>query len=719
MKKLFLLACLMPGLLFAQKQNIDDQTLIESRTPENFYKPLPRVIKWLDEGRVVYNRPFSETGRAENAVLNLKSNKEEAFSEDMLSSTIEPKFTIRSKDGDLYLVSKTGEQRITHDPDLEEKNPTFSPDSNFVAYTKGNDLYTYHIASQKELRHTYDGTNTTLNGYATWVYWEEIFGRGTRFRAFWWSPDSKHLAFMKFDESETPMFPIYRSEGQYGYIEETRYPKAGDKNPTAQIGFVSPDKAGVTWADFEKEEDRYFGWPKWSLDSKGLMVQWINRGNDHLKIYKVSPSSGGKTEVYEEKQKEWIDIYEADERLTLLDNGEEMVIISDQTGWKQLYLYAVDGKLKNRITDGKYTVTRVFGIDQKERVVYFHARGIESSARFDLYRVDLDGKNLKRLTFGDFNHRQISASPDLKYFATTYSNLTTPMAATIIDNRGNIVRELGSIKGSAMDQYHLNLPQRVYVTSNDGKFNLPMNITYPENMEKGKKYPLMISIYGGPDAGTVYDQWSWNPRSQWLAREGVIQVSLDHRASGHFGKEGVAYMHRNLSKYEMEDYVTMVKHLINQGIVDESKVFITGFSYGGYITSLALTRHSDVFTHGIAGGSVTDWSLYDTAYTERFMDTPQENPDGYHYGNVMNFVNQYKGKLLIVHGTMDDNVHLQNSIQLVEALQKANKDFEMMFYPGGRHGWGGAQGIHYSNLQTSFIYKYLLEKPTPEGLLRK
>lgn len=237
-------------------------------------------------------------------------------------------------------------------------------------------------------------------------------------------------------------------------------------------------------------------------------------------------------------------------------------------------------------------------------------------------------------------------------------------------------------------------------------------------MEPGKKYPVLVSIYGGPDAGTVYDQWSWTARSQWYAREGIIQVALDHRASGHFGKEGVTKMHRNLGHWELIDYKTLVKSLIDKGIADPSKICITGFSYGGYMTCLALTKGADVFTHGMAGGSVTDWKLYDSAYTERFMDTPSENPEGYKNGSVFPFIDQYKGKLQIVHGTMDDNVHMQNSIQLIDKLQEAKKDFDFMLYPGGRHGWGGNKNIHFDNLKTKFVYKNLLEKEVPLGVLK-
>ena len=231
---------------------------------------------------------------------------------------------------------------------------------------------------------------------------------------------------------------------------------------------------------------------------------------------------------------------------------------------------------------------------------------------------------------------------------------------------------------------------------------------------------MLISIYGGPNAGTVWDSWTWSANRQWYASEGLIQVSFDHRASGQFGKEGVNYMYHNLGYWEMADYKTMVKWFIANGQADPSKICITGFSYGGYMSCYALTYGADVFTHGMAGGSVVDWHLYDSHYTERYMGTPQNNPKGYQTSSVLSYAGQYKGMLQIVHGTSDDNVHMQNSLQLVSALEDKGKNFEFMLYPGGRHGWGNlpAKNIHFSNLKTRFIYKYLLEKPIPQGLLK-
>jgi dipeptidyl-peptidase-4 len=245
-----------------------------------------------------------------------------------------------------------------------------------------------------------------------------------------------------------------------------------------------------------------------------------------------------------------------------------------------------------------------------------------------------------------------------------------------------------------------------------------MKVTWPVNMDKSKKYPVLISIYGGPNAGTCWDTWSLNGNQQFYAKEGLIQVVMDHRASGHFGKEGVNFMYRNLGYWEMKDYTSMVKWLIANGSADPTKICITGFSYGGYMTCYALTYGSDVFTHGMAGGSVTDWNFYDTHYTERYMDTPAENPEGYKSSSVLNYVDKYKGMLQIVHGVIDDNVHIQNSINLISKLQDAKKEFEFMEYSGGRHGWGGNKWLHYMNLKTNFIYQYLLQKPVNKLMLK-
>ncbi len=715
-------ALLLMGMcsIHAQTKSFVNADLLANKYPTNFRNDLPVVMKWLDDEHVILKQKVGADSVAKNYVMEVKSGKLTEASAEQMKGAVPPTKSVAVKNNDLFYKNGTEEKQITFDK-AEEKNPIFSPDSTYIAYTKNNDLYTYHLLTNKENRLTNDGSSTTLNGFASWVYYEEIFGRPTRYRAFWWNPNSKQLAYMHFDESMVPMFPIYNSEGQHGFLEETRYPKAGDKNPDVKLGFVSADGGATTWADFNEKDDQYFGWPIWREDGSTLLVQWINRGQDHLKIFDVNSASGSKKIMYEEQQKTWVDLEDnAGGRITFLKTKPAFILESDKTGWNHLYLHNNDGTLLNAITSGNFRVLNTLLIDEKNGLVYFTARCKENTARIDLYSVKLNGTDLKRLSFGEYNHSSISLSPNGKYFITKYSNVSTPTKLSLLDTKGKLIRELGNAMGIEMNQYAIAKTELIHIKSEDGLFELPAVVTWPANMDPNKKYPMLVSIYGGPNAGTVMDEWNWNPNRQFYAQEGMIQVAFDHRASGHFGKAGVNYMHRNLGYWEMKDYMTMANWFIAKGFADPTKIAITGFSYGGYMSCYALTYGSSVFTHGMAGGSVVDWHLYDSHYTEKFMDTPQENPEGYKTSSVLPYIDQYKGVLQIVHGTMDDNVHMQNSIQLVAALQDKGKDFEFMLYPGGRHGWRNLRerNNHFENLKTKFIYKYLLEKPVPIGALR-
>ncbi len=624
-----------------------------------------------------------------------------------------------SSDVDVYVQNndifiRQGAQagrQLTQSPDVEERNPTLSPDNRYVAFTRENDLYAIHVADGREIRYTSDATDVIYNGWASWVYFEEILGRPSQYRAFWWAPDSKTLAFMRFDDTQVPMFPIYGSTGQHGYLEQTRYPKAGDPNPEVRVGFVSAEGGNVVWADFDEKDDQYFGEPYWSFDSGNLMVQWMNRDQTNLKFYAVDPRTGVKAEIYDERQDAWIDLSHS-ERITYLKDNRHYILKSDKTGWAHYYLYRLDGTLVNPITDGRWQVSSLELIDERNQVVYFTARK-EHSATVDLYRVDYSGKNLRRLTFGDYTH-QVSVSPDGRHFVTTYSNVDTPPRIALVDNKGKIVKELADSRADDFDEYRYAKTELIAIPTPDG-YQLPATITWPTDFDESKPHPVIFSIYGGPDAGTVRNTWKGTSNQHW-ANEGIIQISVDHRASGHFGKEGVALMHRNLGHWEMEDYITAAKWLKSKPWVANDKLLITGHSYGGYVTCLALTKGADHFDYGIAGAPVTSWELYDTHYTERFMDTPQDNPKGYRDGSVLTYVDNYKGVLRVLHGDMDDNVHMQNTIQLVDALTNRDRHFELMVYPGSRHGFAREKSGYDRKERYRFYYQYLLEKPMPNGL---
>jgi dipeptidyl-peptidase-4 len=671
---------------------------------------MPRFVRWMDNNQVVVNTKLNNEKTAKDYVYNI-TTKQYAPAP---AAAVSIDKTVFVKNANVYLKDNGVETQLTFDA-LEEKNPTLSPDGNFVGYTKNNNLYTVNIADKKETAITNENTKGILNGYASWVYFEEIFGRPTQYRAFWWSPDSKFISFMRFDERNVPMFPIYNSEGKHGFVEETRYPKVGDPNPTVKIGWVAPTGGNITWADFNDQDDQYFGWPIWNPNNNSMWLSWMDRGQNNLKIYELDMASGTKKEVYKEYQKTWIDLEDrVSGRINFLANNQGYIAQSDASGWNQLYLYDMSGNLLNPITNGKYTVTGIKLIDEKAKTIYFTARGLENTARIDFYSIGMDGKNLKRLTTGDYNYSQVFLAPDAKHFVGVYSNVKTPTASAVfeIPKKGSVTSTvLGTAVDSSFNAASFAKTELIRIKSADGLYELPALVTWPKNMDPNKKYPLLVSIYGGPNAGTVMDSWS-NPASKenW-AKEGLIQVAFDHRASGHFGKEGVNYMYRNLGYWEMQDYMTMAKWFIANGNADPKKIAITGFSYGGYMSCYALTYGADVFTHALAGGSVTAWELYDSHYTERYMDTQEENPEGYKSSNVMTHIKNFKGVLQLVHGTMDDNVHMQNSIQLLSALQDNGKEVEFMLYPGGRHGWGGAKGKHFTDLKNKFIFNHLLDKP--------
>jgi len=612
---------------------------------------------------------------------------------------------IFDQDGDLYSFNSVSKEfKQLTETEAEEKTPALSPDGKKVAFTRKHDLYFIDLESGKETRLTNDGDKLIYNGWASWVYYEEILGRGSRYRAFWWAPNSKLIAYLQFDDSPVPMFPIYRSAGQHGELEKTRYPKSGDPNPLVKLGVVSLSDAKTVWLDDTREDDHYVAWPFWSPDSKILAYQHINRGQDDMRFMAGDISTGKSKEIYHEQNETWIDFFQD---IYVLEDGNGFLVRSDRSGWKNLYHYDFDGNLVTQITNFNWRVKSIARVVEKTKTVFFTGTGGESTETH-LYSIKLNGKGLKKLTRTPGSHSPM-VSPGGKYFGDSYSNLTTPTKVEIFDAKGNSVRLVADTKAPEMDEYDLGKVELFRVKVDDG-YELPVTWTLPPDFDENKKYPVIISIYGGPDAGYIGNRFPFSVSQYWYAQEGIIMVSMDHRGSGHFGKKGLDEMHRNLGKWEIHDYGEVVKWLEEKPFIDGDKIGITGGSYGGYTTCMALTLGADLFNYGIANYSVTDWQLYDNVYTERFMDTPKENPEGYEYGSAMTHADNYKGYMLITHGTMDDNVHLQNSIQLVSKLQDLGKEFDMMFYPGGRHGWGGPKGQHLRQMQLKFWFEHLLDK---------
>ena len=591
-------------------------------------------------------------------------------------------------------------------------NLTYSPDSTMLAFTRENDLYVVTIADGRECRLTYDGTETVMNGYASWVYYEEILGRPSRYRAFWWSPDSRKIAFYHFDDTEVPMFPIYSPFGQDGSLRRTHYPKVGEKNPEVRVGFVDVPAAlagevRLVWADFDEKEDQYFGIPFWSDDSKTFYVAHEPRIQNTLDLFAVSPVDGSKNVLYHEYYPTWLDWIEG---MLFTEKGLYMVR-AFETGWQQVYFLGYDGTVR-RLTDGpNWRVSLVRA--EKDGTVYFTAQRDALHIRQALYKVSPKGV-ITPLTDESLNVAGVQFSPDGKFFAAQTSSLSVPTQLRVYQTSKPSKNWLvADQKGPDFDASKYSLGEVVTITR-DG-FEFPAIIIYPEGFDPAKKYPVHMDIYGGPDSPQVTDRWTMPARYAWYRSNGIIEVIADNRAAGHNGRAGLDCIYKQLATVEVDDFVAWAEYLQTLPYVDGDKIGVEGFSFGGTMTALLVATAPQAFHYGIAGGGVYDWKLYDTHYTERFMSTPEDNPDGYARTRVVDRIASYPARLggdgsvmlKLTHGTGDDNVHYQNTLQLIDALHKIGADFDFMVYPDGMHGYRGYQGTHFQMANYAFWLKYL------------
>ena len=610
------------------------------------------------------------------------------------------KSVIIIKDNDLFIFTIGDKElkRLTND-NLPEVNCRFSPDCKMIAYTKNKDLYVYDLLAGKEIRLTFDASEKIYNGYCSWVYMEEILERASRYAAFWWSPDGNKIAYLRTDETNVPVFTLNRldePDGVHGLIEETPYPNPGDPNPRVKMGIADIASAKTTWVKTDYNVDQYIAWPFWTPDSKKLAIQVINRDQNDLDIILADPSTGDFTKIYNESRNTWVEFHED---IYVMQNGSGFLLRSYRNDWENLYYYGWDGNLISQLTNFNFRVTAIDRVDEDLKLVYFTATGPESTDNH-IFRVGLDGKNLLQVTRGDGTHN-VSISPGGTYFIDTWNSISSPGSIISYNKNGKKLKEIYNFEQPDVDPAKNSKPEMVKIMTSDGLFNMPAIITYPLNFDPSKKYPVIFTIYGGPDSKNVSNKWQGSNPS-WYSQNGIITFTVDHRGSGQFGKKGLDYLYRSLGKWEILDYEDAVKWLLKKPYIDPARVGITGSSYGGYMTCLALTKGADYWTHGFAGSSVTDWRLYDDIYTERFMDTPLDNPEGYKDASTLTFAQNYKGKLYMTHGDIDDNVHLQNSIYLISRLEDDAKVFQFMLYPGGRHGWGGAKAAHSRNEANNF-----------------
>ena len=586
----------------------------------------------------------------------------------------------------------------------KQMHASFSPDGQKVAWVSDNDLYFKKLSTGEVIRVTTDGKpNHIINGSCDWVYEEEF----SFTKAFEWSPDSRHIAYYRFDESAVKEFTMTYYTGElYPENVSFKYPKVGMENSKVSIHLYDTQSATKKDVDRDSEPDGYIPRIKWTNDPSKLCIFWMNRHQNHLELLLADVKTGKTSLLLQEDNKYYIDIHD---NLTFLTEDECFIWTSEKDGYNHIYLYGMDGKLKRQITSGNWEVSSFYGVDEKNNTIYYQAAARTPLER-EVYSVDLKGNNTKMLTDKKgMNNAAFSTTFDL--FVWTHSDINTASTYSVHDRKGNRIRLLEDNAGlkKLQDQAGVQPVEFYSFTTSEG-IQLNGFQIKPYHFDPSKKYPVLMYLYGGPGSQEVVNGWMGTDYwwFQSLAQQGYIIACVDNRGTGGRGEEFKKMTYLQLGKYETIDQIESAKYLGRQPYVDASRIGIFGWSYGGYMSSLCLFKGNDVFNSAIAVAPVTNWKWYDTIYTERYMRDEKENSEGYESNSPINFVDRLKGNYLLVHGATDDNVHFQNSAEMSAALIRANKQFDTYIYPNRNHSiYGDNARRHLYIKMTGFLNEHL------------
>ena len=605
------------------------------------------------------------------------------------------------KNKELKPLSEGGSQRLA----------TFSPVGTKIAFVRDNDIFISDLRFGSEIQITFDGKfNEIINGAPDWVY-EEEFGFN---KAFEWAPDGSALAFIKFNESDVKIYHMNMFQGQYPALKENatypsnysyKYPKAGEKNSIVSVHVYDIKDRVTTPMNIGEETDIYIPRIKWTQDPKRLAIMKLNRFQNRLEILLANARVGSTTVLYREENKYYIAEENLD-NLVFTEDGKYFIMSSEKNGYSHLYLYTMGGKEVQPITSGNYDVADFYGYDPAKKL-YYYASHEESPLEKYVYSIDLKGKKKKLTPTKGWNEAEFSKS--FKYFVNTVSNADMPPLYTLYNAAGKAVRTLedNAALKEMLGGYAVAKREYIQIPAADGKTMLNAWIMKPVNFDAGKAYPLLITQYSGPNSQQVQNAWSMD-WAQYLAQEGYIVACIDPRGTAARGEEFRKCTYMQLGKIESDDMIAAAKWLADQSYIDSKKVGIWGWSYGGFMSSLCLMKGNNVFSTAIAVAPVTHWGFYDSIYTERFMRRPQDNPSGYNDNSPINWVKNLKGNLLLCHGTADDNVHVQNTYELAEALVQANKQFDMQIYTNRNHSiYGGVTRLHLYTKFMDFLNQHL------------
>ncbi|HEX6097082.1 MAG TPA: S9 family peptidase [Thermoanaerobaculia bacterium] len=726
MKRLALLLLLATPLL-AQKKALTLEALYDPKTMTRFGGSIQRDFEWIDDttflwpfmdpdGSVIEWRVFDVTSGKERSLfdraklqkaveavgLNADAAKEIATAKELEFDAKKSAIVFEAGD-DLYLFSlRTGTAtRLTSAPG-EEEEPSFSPDGQKVAFVRANDLYVADL-NGRERRITTDGDDDTLNGKLDYVYQEEVYGRGI-FKGYWWSPDSSRIAFLQLDERLVPKYTIVDDLERHPDVKVFHYPKAGDPNPRAALKIAPAGGGKIADVDNERYTSGEFLIVDvtWADDGKTVTYQVQNREQSWLDLVSATPDGKSRT-LLRETTKAWVDAHGAP---VWLEDGS-FLWQSERTGWRHLYHYRGDGTLIGPVTSGEWEVRDVAGVDG--RTVYF-AGTERSPIGVDVYRIQLDGSGLKRLSSAPGTHAA-KFNRKLTHYVDKWSDIRTPDQIRLHRNDG---REVFVVEANATaHDYDIPRVELMQVKTRDG-FPMEAILIKPPDFDPAKKYPVYQLLYGGPHAPRVANKWSGQGLQsllflQFLAQQGIVGWVCDNRTASGKGAVSAWPAYKNLGESELRDIEDGVSWLKSQPWVDVNRIAIFGWSYGGFMVAYAMT-HSKSFAAGISGAPVTDWRNYDSIYTERLMLMPQNNPEGYKKSAPRLAAKDLHGRLLLIHGATDDNVHPQNSMQFARDLQQAGIEFEMMMYPRTRHSVTDKKTLlHIQKTVFDFLKRQLLE----------
>ncbi len=607
-----------------------------------------------------------------------------------------------------YVYDRTAKTLTSVTIGEKQMHACFSPDGGKVGFVRGNNIFYKDLTSGKETQVTTDGKqNNIINGAADWVH-EEEFSFSV---AYFWSPDSKKIAYYKFDESKVKEFSFNEFNNQlYPTEYKFKYPKAGEDNSIVTIHVYDLTNASDKLMDIGKETNQYIPRVKWTMDANTLSMVRMNRYQNKLDILFANASNGETKIIYSETSDTYIDIHEGEgDYAYFTSDNKNFIIMNEKDGFNHLYLYDISGKLVNQITKGNWDVVSFKGVDEKTKSVFYTASETTPTEK-DLYSIQIDGTGKKKISIEKGTHSP-EFSSGMKFYINTFSSANTPNSIAIYNAKGKQIRILENNDGLTKKMQEYNLSQKelfMFKTSEGIELNAWM--IKPPNFDISKKYPVFLTFYGGPGRNMVNNSFDgggyfWN---QMLAQKGYIVMCVDNRGTMYRGVTFKKCTYKQLGKLEVADQIETAKYLGTLSYVDKSRIGTFGWSFGGYLSSLCITKGADYFKTAIAVAPVTNWRYYDNIYTERFMSLPQENAAGYDDNSPINYVNKLKGKYLLIHGSADDNVHFQNTMEMITALVNANKQFDLFVYPDKNHGIsGGNTRLHLYTKMTDFILNNL------------